>query len=294
MFLIIHNPLSNNKKSKKTTSKIVSFFQKNNIDFILRSTLKIENLNDLLNTNLNVTDVLYCGGDGSINYLINNVDMAAIKQNIYLAQSGSGNDFLRSLKPIHTGTIAIGEAKTDQKTVRFINGCGLGVDAAVCHYVNNDTKKNKLSYFINAFRAFSSFQPMTMNVTVDGVTTSYPKTYFAAIQNGKYFGGGMKVAPSADPTTNKYQVIVAHHLNAFTVNALFMTIYSGLHTKIKKYLTILEGTDIQLKIDSPRYFQTDGEVMENVSEVSVKAVTSRVLSAFDRAEFRNKFAQKLR
>ena len=294
MFLIIHNPLSNNKKSKKTTSKIVSFFQKNNIDFILRSTLKIENLNDLLNTNLNVTDVLYCGGDGSINYLINNVDMSAIKQNIYLAQSGSGNDFLRSLRPIHTGTIAIGEAKTDQKTVRFINGCGLGVDAAVCHFVNNDTKKNKLSYFINAFRAFSSFKPMTMNITVDGVTTSYPKAYFAAIQNGKYFGGGMKVAPSADPTTTKYQVIVAHHLNAFTVNALFMTIYSGLHTKIKKYLTILEGSDIQLKIDSPRYFQTDGEVMENVSQVSVKAVTSRVLSAFNKAEFRKQFSQKLR
>ena len=107
MFLIIHNPLSSNKKSKKRTSKIVKFCQKNDIAFNLRSTLKIDNLNDFLNKNPQITDIIYCGGDGSFNYLVNHVDVNAISQRIHLAQSGSGNDFIRTLKRLKYGSISI-------------------------------------------------------------------------------------------------------------------------------------------------------------------------------------------
>ena len=85
MFLIIHNPLSKNKKSKNNTKRMVDFFKKNKIPFILKSTLKIDNLNDFLEKSPKITDILYLGGDGSINYLINNVDVSRIKQNIYFS-----------------------------------------------------------------------------------------------------------------------------------------------------------------------------------------------------------------
>ncbi len=292
VFLIIHNPLSNNSKSKKITSRIVKFFQKNNVPFYLRSTLKIENLNTFLKTNPTITDILYCGGDGSINYMINSVDLQQIRQNIYLAKSGSGNDFLRSLKQIRTGSIAIARAETNVKSVKFINGCGLGVDASVCHYVNQDTKKNKLSYFINAFRAFSQFRPVTMDVIVDGVPHHYEKAYFCAVQNGKYFGGGMKVAPKADPTSETYQICIAHTVSRGLLSTLFMTIYSGLHTKIHRYVDMFEGKDIQIKAGQNLFFQADGEVLADVSEIRVKQAESRPFSAFDKKEIKARFANK--
>jgi diacylglycerol kinase (ATP) len=292
MFLIIHNPLSNNKKSKKTTHKIVRFFQKNHIDFMLRSTLKIENLNSLLDSNPKITDILYCGGDGSINYLINNVDIQAVTQNIYLAQSGSGNDFLRSLKPLQTGNIVIGEAKTNVKTVKFINGCGMGIDASVCYYVNNDSKKSKISYFVNTYRALSSYRKVKMDVTVDGVLHHFDSTYFVSIQNGKYFGGGMKGAPDGDPQSETYQVMVAHTLKKWQVFFLFLTIYPGLHVKIKRYISIFTGKEITIKVDETRHFQADGEVVENVNGFSVKALEKRTFHYFNKKLIKSLYSQK--
>jgi len=293
VFLIIHNPLSNNSKSKKTTHRIVKFFQRNNVPFYLRSTLKIESLNDFLKVNPTITDILYCGGDGSINYLINTGDFKTITQNIYLAQSGSGNDFLRSLKPIGNGSIAIGNAETNVKPTRFINGCGLGVDAAVCHYVNQDSKKNKLSYFKNSFKAMSEFKPLAMTVIVDGVEHKFEKAYFCVVQNGKYFGGGMKVAPEADPTSSTFQVCVAHSISSFLISLLFMTIYSGLHTKFTKYVTMFSGKDIVIKASEKCYFQADGEVMAGVQSIHISKAESRALTAFSKPLVKSLFANKV-
>ena len=281
MILIIHNPLSNNRKSKKSTLKVVKFCQKNQLPYLIRSTLKIDNLNQFLDNNPQITDIIYLGGDGSFNYLVNHVDLALIKQNIYLAQSGSGNDFCRTLKRIKQGSIAIGLANNNTQPVRFINGCGLGVDAAVCHYVNADSKKNKLSYFVNTFKAISQFKPTTMDVTVDGVAHHFPKTFFVAIQNGRYFGGGMKVAPKANPESDDYQVIVAHSISKALISLLFVTIYPGLHTHLKKFVTMLQGKSIKISSDEPNYFQTDGEVIDNVSYVEVSKVLNREFIAYN-------------
>jgi diacylglycerol kinase family enzyme len=281
-YLIIHNPLSFNRRSKWTTARIVRFFKKNGIPFILRSTFKIDDLMAFLKANPSITDIVYCGGDGTINYMINHVDVGVIQPRIHFAQSGSGNDFLRSLKPLGKGDIRIGNAVTDVGTVKFVNGCGIGIDGFICHFVNADKHKNKLSYMINAFRGFTRFHPVRMTVTVDGVATEFPRAYFAAVQNGRYFGGGMKVAPAADPRSDTFQIVVAHSISRFLLSFLFMTIYSGLHLRFRRYVTLLVGKKIDIKVDRPQYFQNDGEVLENVSSVRVTKSFQREFIAFNK------------
>lgn len=292
MFLIVHNPLSNNKKSKKTTNKMVKFFKKHSIPFLLKSTLKIDNLNALLEKNQKITDILYLGGDGSINYLVNHVDVSKIKQNIYLAKSGSGNDFLRSLTKIGHGNITIGEAVTNQKTYNFANGVGIGIDALICHYVDKDEKKNKLSYFINFFRAVVKYRKMDFEVVVDGETHSFKKGYFVSVQNGKYFGGGMKVAPTADITDDEFIVTVAHDLNAFTTQMLFMTIYFGWHRYFKKFVTILSGKEITIKTPNQYYFQTDGEILDGINDIKIQKAVSKEFFAFKKRDFKQSVFKK--
>lgn len=285
MFLIIHNPLSNNKKSKKTTNKWIRFFKRHQEPMAVRSTLKIDDLNVYLEKHPKITDILYLGGDGSINYLINNVDVSKIKQNIYLSKSGSGNDFLRTLKQHKEGTIHIGSAITNSGTVSFINGCGIGFDALVGHYVNNDSRKNKLSYFMNVFRAVFHYERSDMTVLVDGKEHLFHNTYFIAIQNGKYFGGGMKIAPKGDPTKDTFQICVAHNLNTALLLALFPTTYFGYHTLIKKRIQMLEGKEIIVKMPSQRFFQADGEVLEGVSEMTVIKSVKKKFIAFNKRRF---------
>lgn len=283
MFLIIHNPLSSNRKSKRKTKRIVDYFQKKGIEFILRSTLKITNLNNYLDKRKNITDILFLGGDGSINHLINNVDLQKIKQNIYLAKSGSGNDFLRSLKPLKTANVSIGEATLDDKEkVKFINGCGIGFDGLVCHYVNNDSKKSKLSYFINVFRAILKYRRQSIKLVIDKKEYNFKNTFIASIQNGRYFGGGMKAAPKADIEDDNYYVIIAHNLNKFLIQLLLLTIYPGWHRFIKSKITILKGKNIEVYFNEPTIFQADGEVKENISKISVKQHEKRLLHAFSK------------
>lgn len=285
MLLIVHNPLSNNKKSKKTTNHWVRFFKWHKIPFTVRSTLKIDDLNSYLNQHPNITDILYLGGDGSINYLINNVDVSKIKANIYLAKSGSGNDFLRTLKQHKEADIQIGEAQTNAGNTKFINGCGIGFDALVVYYVNTDSRKSKISYFLNVFKAVFKYNRSDMEVSVDGKQYLFHQTYFIAIQNGKYFGGGMKITPNGDPTKDTFQVCVAHSLNAAILLSLFPTIYVGIHTWIKKKITMLEGKLISVKVPSKRYFQADGEVLENVEEMTITKALTRKFIAFNKRSF---------
>ncbi|MDD4354422.1 MAG: diacylglycerol kinase family protein [Candidatus Izemoplasmatales bacterium] len=292
MFLIIHNPLSNNRKSKKNTNKVVRFFRRHHIPFILRSSLKIENLDEYLASNASIEHILHLGGDGSINYLINSVDITEIKQPIYLSKSGSGNDFLRSLKQLGTGNITLSTAHTNVKDTLFINGCGIGVDASVCHYVNNDKRKNKLSYFKNVFKAVSAFKRIEIDLKVDGKDYHYKDAYFVSIQNGKYFGGGMKVAPNADITDDQYEVCVAFNLNAFLLQLLFLTIYSGSHVHLKKRVAMHRGKNISVKVSSPCYFQADGEVLADVKELTVEKAKSRNLIAFQKNTIKAEFSQK--
>ncbi len=285
MLLIVHNPLSNNKKSKKNTNKWVRFFKRHHIPFTVRSTLKIDDLSTYLTKHNQINEVLYLGGDGSINYLINNVDVSKISQKIYLSKSGSGNDFLRTLKQLKSGDIQVGLAKTNVGNAKFINGCGIGFDALVGHYVNNDTKKSKISYFLNVFRAVYRYQKSDLDVTVDGALYHFKKAYFIAIQNGKYFGGGMKIAPKGNPTKDTFQVCVAHSLNTTILLTLFPTIYFGFHTWVKSKIKMLEGKVITVKVPSPRYFQADGEVLENVDTMTISKDSTRNLIAFNKRTY---------
>ncbi|MBN2540641.1 MAG: hypothetical protein JXB08_03850 [Bacilli bacterium] len=292
MFLIVHNPLSSNKKSKKTTSKMVKFFQRHSIPFLLKSTLKIENLNVFLDGHPKITDILYLGGDGSINYLVNHVDVHSIKQNIYLAKSGSGNDFIKSLLPIKQGNVTVGNAHTNLGDYKFVNGIGIGIDSLICHYVDKDEKKNKLSYFINFFRAIIKYRRRSFDVVVDGKEYHYEKSYFVVVQNGKYFGGGMKIAPFADITDDEFVAVVAHDLNNLIVQILFMTIYFGWHRFIKKRITFLKGKEIKIKTDEPYYFQTDGEIFSGVNEITVTKSTSKEFHAFRKKHFKQSIFKK--
>ena len=292
MFLIIHNPLSNNRKSKKTTNKIVRFFRRSQIPFIVRSSLKIENLDVFLAENPKIEHILHLGGDGSINYLINSVDVTKITQSIYLSKSGSGNDFLRSLKQISSGDVTLSQASTNVGDTLFINGCGIGVDASVCHYVNNDKRKNKLSYFKNVFKAVADFKRVEIDLVVDGKEFHYDDAYFVSIQNGKYFGGGMKVAPNADITDDQYVVCVAYNLNAFLLQILFLSIYSGNHVHFTKRVAMHQGKDISVKVSRPCFFQADGEVLADVQSFSVKKTGSRELIAFQKKAVKAQFSTR--
>ena len=85
----VYNPLSNNNSTLIKMKKYSSEFQYD-------STNK-NRMNELKNILQTGDEICLIGGDGSLNYLLNNYPFIFNYQ-LYYYKSGSGNDYYRSLK----------------------------------------------------------------------------------------------------------------------------------------------------------------------------------------------------
>ena len=86
---------------------------------------------------------------------------------------------------------------------------------------------------------------------------------------GKYYGGGMMIAPYQDRDSGKVSVMVMHGGSRVKTLAVFSKTKTGDHVKHKDMITMLEGYDITVEFSHPSDFQADGEVYTEVMKYSV-------------------------
>ena len=90
---------------------------------------------------------------------------------------------------------------------------------------------------------------------------------------GKYYGGGMKVAPEQDRNNldNLVTNVVMHKKGKLKTLMVFPTIFKGEHVKHKKMVDIRTGHHIIVEFDRPTALQIDGETIRNVLKYEVIA-----------------------
>ena len=209
--------------------------------------------------------VTLVGGDGTIHYLVNALGDYPLKNKIYLVPAGSGNDFFRDvatdanqkqvlLNPYlsHLPVVEVAGMKK-----RFINGIGFGIDGYCCE-VGDEFKK-------------TSNQPVKAKITVDGVSESFEHVWLAPTMKGRYYGGGMMIAPSQD-RTNLETVTTVVYKSKSKLKALmaFPSIFKGEHIHKEKMVKIFRGKEIQVEFDRPTALQIDGETVKNVTSYIVR------------------------
>lgn len=244
--------------------------------------------------------IVICGGDGTINRFLSGIGDMEIKNDILYFAAGSGNDFAHDIgaepsgKPILMNDYIknLPWVTVKGKSYRFINGIGLGIDGYCCHEVNRVRRQEnkKGNYAVIALKGlFKYFTPVNATVTMDGETRSYKRTWMALTMKGKYFGGGMKVAPDQDRSSGEGEVtaLVAHDLSRLRILILFVSIFKGNHTKYTKYVTINKGHEIKVEFDRPTHLQIDGET---ISEVTSYTVTAKNTTLFN-SEFEMRNAE---
>ena len=277
MDVIIYNPLSKNAKSNVYTHKLVKKYKKNGVPFRLRSILKIEDIRLYLEEKIHINNVILLGGDGTINRLVNSIADYDIRQTIYLKSNGSGNDFLRSLihNDEHPQTVMQATFDNGDQTY-FMNGVGLGVDGLVASTVNDLPKKGKLRYMITTLKALISYTPGPATIKANGKTYKYDKVYLVNANNGKYFGGGMKITPNADISSDELDVVIVHTVNKFLLLPIFFTIYFGKHTLFKRWVNCFKAKKMQVTYQSPQIAQADGEGVKNVVSMTVHPSNKKI------------------
>lgn len=276
MYIILYNPLSKNKKAKRTTKRVVDYFKKHHISFRLKSLLKIKDIESYFKKTPKTVKILLLGGDGTINTFVNQTIGLAMENEVYLKGNGSGNDFLRSLKAQRPLTQPVMLMKYNDRQRYFMNGSGMGMDGKIAHLVNQSARKNRFNYIINTLKTFLTYKPRYTEVTIDGTLHSFKKAYLVNVNSGQFIGGGMRVTPEAELSKDELDILVVHKIPKPLLFLIFASVYLGLHKKLKRYVFYKKGQHVKVTMFSKQIVQCDGETFENIDELEITNTGKRV------------------
>ncbi len=277
----LFNPLAGKGKAERFALELDT---ENAKSTVCQDLTKIDSYENFLSTLDSDEQIVICGGDGTLNGFINRTRDISVKNDIIYYPAGSGNDFMKDLNRTETdkGFKVNGYIKNlpvvnfGGKEYRFINGVGFGIDGVVCAEGDRlRAKGKKVNYTLLAVKCLLKFKPVNAEVSIDGVTKSYKKVWMTTTMKGRFFGGGMMIAPDQkrDSAEGEISVLVAHNLSRFKILTLFPSIFKGKHIKYTKYIDLVKCHNISVKYDRPCALQMDGEPTFGITEYTATAKT---------------------
>ena len=277
MTYTLYNSLANNKREPEYVVELRKKGKSENIIDVTKIDYKV------FFNSINPNDVIYLvGGDGTINYLANAIDIEKIKNEIYLIPSGTGNDFFHDVtEGKEVDKVLLNPYLKDLPTVevngikkKFINGIGFGIDGYCCEVGDKLKEKStkKINYTSIAIKGLLfHFKPARAKVIVDGNTYEHTKVWLTPTMKGRYYGGGMKIAPNQDRNEKgKVSAVVYRAPNKFKALMVFPSIFKGEHIKKTKMVKVYEGHEITVVFNKPTALQIDGETVKNVLTYTVR------------------------
>lgn len=272
--LLIVNPLAGKGRGVADSQRALTSA---GIDFDLAVTAHRGNATELAaQARLDGRDlVIAAGGDGTVHEVVNGLlsDGGGRSPALGMLPVGSGCDYARTFEiPTdlmaaaqviasgHDSLVDVGEAMvtTDhgQRRRIFVNIAEAGVGAEVVHRASRLPRfLGPAMYFTAFWTALPGFKPPA--VTSDSST--WPAVMNVVVAVGKVFGGGMRIAPEADPRDGLFDVQF-HHGTKLDYVLGIAKVYRGTHLPHPR---IVERRLSELSVESqtPMMVEADGEVL---------------------------------
>lgn len=277
MKYVLVNPLSNNSKGEEVIDKVLDIVQ-GEADVLKLTQL---NLQDFVSRLKKEDELIIVGGDGTLNNFINRLEGNIPSNNIYLYPAGTGNDFLKDVNYsgglflLNKYLVNLPKVTVKGKTSYFINGIGFGIDGYCCE-VGDKLKaesKEKINYSSIAVNGILfHFKKVNATVEVDGVVNTYKNVWLAPTMKGRYYGGGLMIAPEQDRLNEERTLTSVVYKTPSRLNALisFPSIFKGEHVKKTKIVNIVKGKKIKVTFSRPCALQIDGETVLDVTSYEVE------------------------
>ena len=276
MYQVLYNPLAGCGQGFDRVQKLKEILKDQEVRFT--DIREIRNFREFLDGVSAEDSVVIAGGDGTLNKYLNFTDGIPFDGKVYYYAVGSGNDFKHDVAPGESGLILLNEYIRDLpyvsvkgKTYRFINGIGYGIDGYCCEVGDELAKKSDkpVNYAGIAIKGLLfHYKPTHAKVTVDGKTEEYDRVWLAPAMNGRFYGGGMMIAPEQTRTGNdrKLTSVVLYGSGKIKTLMVFPSIFKGEHVKHSEMVAIRSGKEIRVEFDRPVALQVDGETILGVTE----------------------------
>jgi len=218
-----------------------------------------------------VDQIIAVGGDGTVNEVINGffendrpINPHAV---LSIITSGTGADLRRTLgipddmdaqvarvadgeiQGIDLGRISYRDDATSEIRSRYFdNVASFGLSGATDRAVNQLTfAKNfggKFAFLLGTIKALLHYQGARVRLQVDDQFDEVLDINTVAVCNGRYFGGGMQIAPMAVPEDGFFDVIVIRQTSIFKFLRGIHTVYSGRHLEKAGDVFMLRGRKV--------------------------------------------------
>ena len=166
----------------------------------------------------------------------------------------------------------------------FINIASFGIGGLVDRYVNESSKAfgGTLSFAFATLKAGASYKNAKVRLTLDGGPAREGRIYNVAVANGRYFGGGMKVAPDAALDDGMFDVITMGDFGFGDLLFRGLDIYSGKHLRNPKVSVhrarrveaeAVDGAEVLLDVDgeAPGRLPASFELLQGALQVRARA-----------------------
>lgn len=214
------------------------------------------------------TDVFISGGDGTLNYFIN--QYPGIKLPLVIFKGGTGNDFhwllygnktveeqLESVLHSELKPVDIGKCNGRY----FINGIGIGFEGEVAKALIGKKKRpGKTSFLITILTKIFTYHSKKYSIrSAEKALTG--KKLLVDISNGRRAGGGFHIAPSAKADDGLFDIVIVDALNSWQRLRYLPVIEKGKHLHLP-FINHFRATNIDVESDGLIQYHLDGEYYE--------------------------------
>ena len=213
-----------------------------------------------------VERLLVAGGDGSWHHVAR--ALAGTATALAPIPCGTGNDLARELgyplAPLRAFTAGL-EGSVERIDLGRIGGrlfcgvAGVGFDAAVAEYARTRVRllRGPAVYAWATLATLASYR--TSRVRLDGGDADFAgEVFLVAFANTSHYGGGMRIAPRADPGDGRLEVVIVRRISKLRLLTVFARVYRGAHIG-HPAIELRSASDLVATFAAPQLINADGE-----------------------------------
>lgn len=252
--------------------------------------------------------ILACGGDGTVNEVINGILASDREVEFGIVPSGTGGDFRRTIgmsaepreaarelrtgktRVVDVGQVTFIDHQNQTVTRFFLNVSSFGLSAAINERVKRQSLlswlpanviRGKANFALSTLQEIFDTNFVTVRVRIDGGEEKTLNTIIFAVANSRFFGGGMKIAPRAKLNDGYLDVINIGDIRTMRILLNAYRLYDGSHLDLAEVRSTRAKRIEVAPVDEsgPIFLETDGELpgrLPAVYEIRPQALKVRV------------------
>ena len=277
------NPISGTRGKKALTNLIEKRTHERKIEFEILPTVASGDYRFLEQKILDkkFTDIAICGGDGSVNQVVQSIGHLPV--NFGIIPMGSGNGLAlsagiprqtdKALSILFDGIPRVVDAFSINDDFACML-CGLGFDASVAHQFAHQPKRGLGTYASLTTKNFFAAKAYPFILEANKVRFS-TEAFFISIANSNQFGNNFTIAPQASLSDGLLDVVIVKKIAKPLL--LFTVMKQVLAGKLRKIENSLKSPVIYFQTESLTIINSgkapmhiDGEPRETPAELQIR------------------------